>query len=233
MISLRYRRVPRWVEWLCSDDVSSSGSSSSISSLTHSPSYHRDQLEAANDFARNLWAPRDDESSFLDDVSYEDKPVVVVDEDDEEDDGKFDFFPAPEVADDLNIVVEGSGIVSHFEIPVRSDSSLDHPHRAHSSRPYPFTFKQLPNKRVEHQPPAQVVDDNGRRLLYKIEEQEEDDAFEASFVQMVDEMRRDLGADTDDDDESMEDMLVDLSFAEEKADKRARRNGMFLQYGYF
>ncbi|KAK1216858.1 hypothetical protein PQX77_020493, partial [Marasmius sp. AFHP31] len=192
-----------------------------------------DQLEAANDFARNLWAPRDDESSFLDDMSYEDKPVVVVDEDDEEDDGKFDFFPASEVADDSNIVVEGSGIVSHFEIPVRSDSSLDHPHRAHSSRPYPFTFKQLPAKRVEHQPPAQVVDDNGRRLLYKIEEQEEDDAFEASFVRMVDEMRCDLGADTDDEDDLMEDMLLDLSFAEEKADKRARRNGMFLQYGYF
>ncbi|KAJ8076364.1 hypothetical protein PM082_000785 [Marasmius tenuissimus] len=165
------------------------------------------QLEAANDFARNLWAPRDDESSFLDDVSYEDKPVVVVDEDDEEDDGKFDFFPAPEVADDSSIVVEGSGLVSHSEIP-------------------------LPIKRVEHQPPAQVVD-NGRRLLYKIDEQEEDDAFEASFVRMVDEMRRDLGADTDDEDDSTEDMLVDLSFAEEKADKRARRNGMFLQYGYF
>ncbi|KAL0072274.1 hypothetical protein AAF712_000036 [Marasmius tenuissimus] len=209
MISLRYRRVPRWVEWLCSDDVSCSGSSSSISSLTHSPSYHRDQLEAANDFARNLWAPRNDESSLLDDMSYEDKPVVAVDEDDEEDDGKFDFFPAPEVADDSSIVVEGSSLVSHTEIP------------------------QPPTKRVEHQPPAQVVDNNGRRLLYKIDEQEEDDAFEASFVRMVDEMRRDLGADTDDEDDSTEDMLVDLSFAEEKANKRARRNGMFLQYGYF
>ncbi|KAJ8076326.1 hypothetical protein PM082_000747 [Marasmius tenuissimus] len=180
MISLRYRRVPGWVEWL-------------------------DQLEAANDFARNLWAPRNDESSFLDDMSYEDKPV---DEDDEEDDGKFDFFPAPEVADDSSIVVEGSSLVSHTEIPP-------------------------PTKRVEHQPPAQVVDNNGRRLLYKIDEQEEDDAFEASFVRMVDEMRRDLGADTDDEDDSTEDMLVDLSFAEEKANKRARRNGMFLQYGYF
>ncbi|KAJ8076316.1 hypothetical protein PM082_000737 [Marasmius tenuissimus] len=192
MISLRYRRVPGWVEWL-------------------------DQLEAANDFARNLWAPRNDESSFLDDMSYEDKPV---DEDDEEDDGKFDFFPAPEASSSLSTAS-----------PMLTIACRPPTIRASSSRALALCLTL--RFRVEYQPPARVVDSNGRRLLYKIDEQEEDDAFEASFIRMVDKMRRDLGADTDDEDDSTEDMLVDLSFAEEKANKRARRNGMFLQYGYF
>ena len=52
-------------------------------------------------------------------------------------------------------------------------------------------------------------------------------------MRMVDDMRHALEDDKDEEDDSTEDILLDLSFAEEKAETRVRRNGMFLQYGYF